>query len=127
MYSIILDERAANSSLDFGLEEMRESSSVEDDPPRAADPSNAAALSKSAFNSFSLSLRAFSLGSRTSSESESPSLSCAALLAASFSAIFALMLPFFLGGATGAATGFSSSEDDSSQLSYMQDRRDERL
>lgn len=92
-------------------------------PPRAADPSSAAALSRSAFNSRSLSSLAFSRGSRTASESYSSSLSSPAALlaalAASFSASLAFSVPFFFGGAAGAAgLGDSSSDEDSSQSLY---------
>lgn len=98
-------------------------------PPKAAAPNSSAALFRSDWSCLSLSLRALSLGSRTSSESysasSSPSISPAAFLrafSASFSASFCLSVPFFLGGATTGLASSSSSSEDSSQSDYMHGR-----
>lgn len=114
MTSKILLDSVTKSSLVRGWKEMSQSSSLFDVPPNAAEPRRSAALFRSALSSRSLSRRAFSRGSRTSSESYiSSSSSFLVALAASFSASLALSVPFFLGGATGAGLS-SSSEDDSS-------------
>lgn len=95
-------------------------------PPNPAAPNKVAAFSRSAEISFSLSLRAFSRGSRTASSSysrsSSPSRAARAALAASFSANLALSVPFFFGGATGAGVGLvssSSSSEDASQSLWV--------
>ena len=117
------DIRESRSLLDvpveamFDLQSIRHYNVSHDIPPRAAAPRRSAALFKSAFSSRSLSLRAFSRGSRTASESYGSESSEPSLTAfcASFSASFAFKVPFFFGGATTGFTSSDSSSDDSSQ------------
>lgn len=132
-------ESSTKSSLVRGWKEMRESRSLFDvpsiqgsisrrangrnargrSPPSAAAPSKSAALVRSAFSSRSLSRRAFSLGSSTSSElyTSSSSPEPRAARCASFSASLAFRVPFFLGADTGAVAGFSSSSSDEASQS----------